>query len=75
MDLSNLTPEQLSTLRQDVAQEQERRRKLTQLPDDLAAMALDAVSAGCDPDDLLDRITDSLTQERDPTVRPPASGE
>lgn len=60
MDLSTLTDEQLDARRVALLTEQERRRKLADLPDDLAAMARDAVAAGCSPDDLLDRLTDAL---------------
>lgn len=64
MDLTTLTPVQLSELRQNLAHEQDRRRKLAQLPDDLAAMARDAAEAGCDRDELLERVTDALTTEQ-----------
>lgn len=60
MDLTTLSDEQLDARRVAVLTEQERRRKLADLPDDLAAMARDAVAAGCSPDDLLDRLTDAL---------------
>lgn len=60
MDLSTLTDEQLDARRIAVLTEQERRRNLAQLPDALAAMARDAAAAGCDPDELLDRLTDAL---------------
>lgn len=63
MDLTPLTDADLSTLRQDLATEQERRRKVAQLPDDLAAMARDAAEAGCDRDELLERVTDALATE------------
>ena len=46
MDLSTLTDEQLDARRVAVLTEQERRRKLADLPDDLAAMGRDAVAAG-----------------------------
>lgn len=62
MDLSTLTDPELSILRQQLAAEQDRRRKLAQLPDDLAAMARDAAAAGCDRDELLERVTDALTE-------------
>lgn len=61
MDLSTIPDDELDEHRRDVLAEQERRRKIAQLPDDLAAMACDAVKAGCDPTDLLDRLTDVLT--------------
>ena len=64
MDLTTLTDAELSTLRQEVAAEQDRRRKVAQLPDDLAAMARDAAAAGCDRDELLDRVADALNPEQ-----------
>ena len=63
MDLRNLTDEQLDELRIEVRIEQERRAKLAQLPDALAAMALDAALAGCDPDLIRDRVNDALTPQ------------
>ena len=61
MDLTTLTDAEISTLRQEIAAEQDRRRKVAQLPDDLADMARDAAAAGCDRDELLERVTDALT--------------
>lgn len=61
MDLTTLTDEQLDDHRRAVLIEQERRAKLARLPDDLAAMARDAAAAGCDRDELLERVTDALT--------------
>lgn len=60
MDLTALSDEQLDARRIALLTEQERRAKLASLPDNLAAMARDAVAAGCSPDDLLDRLTDAL---------------
>lgn len=60
MDLTTLPDEQLDAQRVAVLTEQERRRKLEQLPDDLAAMARDAVAAGCDPDVLRERVDEAL---------------
>lgn len=65
MDLTTLTDAELSTLRQKIAAEQDRRRKVAQLPDDLAAMARDAAAAGCDRDELLERVTDALTTDQE----------
>lgn len=65
MDLTTLTDEQLDARRVAVLTEQERRAKLAQLPDDLAAMARDAASAGCDRDELLERVTDALTTDEE----------
>ena len=63
MDLRELTDTELDDLRIDVAIEQERRAKIAQLPDQLADMARDAAAAGCDRDELLERVTDALTTE------------
>ena len=65
MDLTTLTDEQLDDHRRSVLTEQERRAKLAQLPDQLAAMARDAASAGCDRDELLERVTDALTTDEE----------
>ena len=65
MDLTTLTDEQLDEHRRAVLIEQERRAKLERLPDDLAAMARDAAAAGCDPDELLERVTDALTTDEE----------
>lgn len=64
MDLSSLTDADLSVLRQGAALEQDRRRKLAQLPDDIAAMARDAVATGCDLDTIRERVDDALTPEQ-----------
>lgn len=61
MDLSTLTDEQLDARRVAVLTEQERRQRLTQMPDQLATMARDAAEAGCNPDDLIERVTAALT--------------
>lgn len=65
LDLTTLPDEQLAAHRRAVLIEQERRAKLEQLPDDLAAMARDAASAGCDRDELLERVTDALTTDQE----------
>lgn len=67
MDLTTLTDEQLDARRIAVLTEQERRAKLASLPDDLAAMARDAASAGCDRDELIERVTDALTTDQEVT--------
>lgn len=61
MDLTTLTDDQLDARRVAVLTEQERRAKIAQLPDQLADMARDAAEAGCDRDELLERVTDALT--------------
>lgn len=61
LDLTTLTDEQLDAHRRAVLIEQERRAKLEQLPDQLADMARDAATAGCDRDQLLERVADALT--------------
>lgn len=63
MDLTTLTDTELSQLQQALAVETDRRRKVAQLPDDLAAMARDAAAAGCDRDDLIERVTNALAPE------------
>ena len=65
MDLTTLTNEQLDAHRRAVLVEQERRVKLAQLPDQLADMARDAAAAGCDRDDLIERVTDALTTDQE----------
>ena len=65
MDLTTLTDEQLDARRIAVLTEQERRAKLEQLPDQLATMARDAASAGCDRDELLERVTDALPTDEE----------
>ena len=64
MDLTTLTDDQLDSHRRVVLSEQERRAKLSQLPNQLADMARDAAEAGCDRDDLIGRVTDALTPEK-----------
>ena len=64
MDLTTLPDEQLDDHRRAVLIEQERRAKLAQLPDQLADMARDAAAAGCDRDELIERVTDALTTEQ-----------
>lgn len=63
MDLKPFDDDALDMLRRDVVKEQERRAKLAQLPDQLAEMARDAVAAGCDRDDLIERVTAALTPQ------------
>lgn len=65
MDLTTLTDDQLDARRIAVLTEQERRSKLAQLPDELAGMARDAAAAGCDSDELLERVTDALTTDQE----------
>lgn len=57
--------ETLDEHRRAIVTEQERRAKLAQLPDDLAAMARDAAAAGCDRDQLLERVADALTTDEE----------
>ena len=65
MDLQTLTDDELDAHRRAVLTEQERRAKLAQLPDRLATMARDAAEAGCDRDELLERVTDALTTDEE----------
>lgn len=60
MDRTTLTDDDLDAHRIAVLVEQERRAKLAQLPDQLAAMTRDAVAAGCDPDELRGRVDEAL---------------
>lgn len=64
MDLIDLTDDGLDALRRNVLMEQERRAKVAQLPDQLAAMTRDAVAAGCDPEVLRERVDGALTPEQ-----------
>lgn len=64
MDLTTLTDDQLDAHRLHILTEQKRRAKLAQLPDQLAAMARDAVAAGCDPDVIRGRVDDALSPEQ-----------
>ena len=68
MDLTTLPDAELDQHRREVLIEQERRAKLAQLPDQLAAMARDAAAAGCDRDELLERVTDALTTADEETA-------
>lgn len=64
MDLAALSDEQLDAHRRAVLAEQERRVKVAQLPDQLAAMTRDAVEAGCDPEAIRERVSHALTPEQ-----------
>lgn len=64
MDLTTMDEAELDDLRRAVLDEQERRVKVAQLPDQLAAMTRDAVAAGCDPETLRGRVDDALTPEQ-----------
>ena len=68
LDLTTLTDEQLDAHRRAVLIEQERRAKLAQLPDQLADMAREAAAAGCDRDELIERVTDALTTTDEETA-------
>lgn len=59
-----MTDDELDGLQRAVLDEQERRVKVAQLPGELAAMARDAVAAGCDPETLRERVDDALTPEQ-----------
>lgn len=64
MNPTDLSDDDLDALRRAVLNEQERRLKVAQLPDQLAAMTRDAVAAGCDPEALRERVDDALTPEQ-----------
>ncbi|MCT1430556.1 hypothetical protein M3G50_07290 [Brachybacterium muris] len=61
MDLSTMTDDALDQLRRDVLIEQERRQKLEQLPEQVAAMTRDALAAGVPTDTLRAALDDALT--------------
>lgn len=63
IQLTTLTDDELDAHRIAVLTEQERRRKVAALPDDLAAMARDAVAAGCDPEELRARVDKALAND------------
>ena len=58
-----MTDPDLDQLRRDVLTEQERRARVAQAPEDLAAMARDALAAGVDPTTLRAAIDDALTPQ------------
>ena len=60
-DLADFSDADLDQLRVAVLTEQERRARVAQLPEQLAAMACDAVAAGCDPAVLRAHVEDALT--------------
>ena len=64
MDLRSLSDTDLDQLRRDTLDEQDRRRNLEQLPDQLAAMTRDAIAAGCDPEVIRECVDDALTPEQ-----------
>ena len=61
MDLTTLTDDQLDAHRIAVLTEQERRAKVAQLPEQLAAMTRDALAAGVPTDTLRAAVDDALT--------------
>ena len=61
MDPRTMTDDDLDQLRRDVLTEQERRQKLAELPEQVAAMTRDAVAAGVDPDVLRAAVDEALT--------------
>lgn len=63
MDLRTMTDDDLDQLRRDVLTEQERRQKLEQLPEQVAAMTRDAVAAGVPTDTLRAAVDDALTPQ------------
>lgn len=69
MDLTTLTDDQLDAHRIAVLTEQERRAKVAQLPEQLAAMTRDALAAGVPTDTLRAAVDDALTpQAEEPTA-------
>lgn len=63
MDLRSMTDDDLDQLRRDVLTEQERRAKVADLPEQVAAMTRDAVAAGVDPETLRAAVDDALTTQ------------
>lgn len=63
-DLTNVetwTDDDLDHLRVAVATEQERRTRVTAAPTQLADLTRSAIASGCDPQALVDAVTDAAT--------------
>lgn len=63
-DLTNTTAwtdDDLDALRVTVATEQERRTRITAAPMQLADLTRSAIASGCDPQALVDAVTDAAT--------------
>ena len=63
-DLTNTTTwadDDLDALRVAVATEQERRTRVTAAPMQLADLTRSAIASGCDPQALVDAVTDAAT--------------
>ena len=63
-DLTNAeawTDDDLDRLRVAVATEQERRTRITAAPMQLADLTRSAIASGCDPQALVDAVTDAAT--------------
>ena len=63
-DLTNpetWTDDDLDALRVAVATEQERRTRVTAAPMQLADLTRSAIASGCDPQALVDAVTDAAT--------------
>ena len=60
-DFTDFTDEDLDALRVKVATEQERRTRVTAAPIQLADLTRSAIASGCDPQALVDAVTDAAT--------------
>ena len=60
-DTETWPDERLDALRVAVATEQERRARVTAAPAQLADLTRSAIASGCDPQALVDAVTDAAT--------------
>ena len=60
-DAETWTDDDLDTLRVAVAAEQERRTRVAAAPMQLADLTRSAIASGCDPQALVDAVTDAAT--------------
>ena len=60
-DAATWTDDDLDALRIAVATEQERRTRVTAAPTQLADLTRSAIASGCDPQALVDAVTDAAT--------------
>lgn len=60
-DAETWTDERLDALRVEVATEQERRARVAAAPAQLADLTRSAIASGCDPQALVDAVTDAAT--------------
>ena len=60
-DAETWADDDLDALRVAVLREQERRTRVTAAPMQLADLTRSAIASGCDPQDLVDAVTDAAT--------------